>query len=168
MLKAYRIISYLLIVVAFFIGLGVMMLLGAAFSNPAILLSVFVAAAVVLYSFSSFQFLNKGIRRGEKMKPSRKDFIKVNAYVSLFFGVMNIVQTVTIIAEPVLLKEVISQVAAMPEAGINFSKDQLFNIMQSLVWFLLIYAVALVVHIQFSFRLLKIYAAVFDPSRDVE
>ena len=168
MLKAYRIISYLLIVVAFFIGLGVMMLLGAAFSNPAILLSVFVAAAVVLYSFSSFQFLNKGIRRGEKMKPSRKDFIKVNAYVSLFFGVMNIVQTVTIIAEPVMLREVINQVAQIPETGMNFSKDQLFNIMQSLVWFLLIYAVALVVHIQFSFRLLKIYAAVFDASRDAE
>jgi hypothetical protein len=168
MLKTYRIISYLLIVVAFFIGLGVMMLLGAAFSNPAILLSVFVAAAVVLYSFSSFQFLNKGIRGGQKLKPGRKDFIKVNAYVSLFFGVMNLVQTITIIAEPALLREVINQVAAMPASGMNFSKDQLFNIMQGLVWFLLIYAVALVVHIQFSFRLLKIYAAVFDHSRDVE
>ena len=168
MLKAYRLLSYLLIVVALFIGLGVMMLLGAAFSNPAILLSVFVAAAVVLYSFSSFQFLNKGIRRGEKLKPSRKDFIKVNAYVSLFFGVMNIVQTVTIIVEPTLFREVINQVAQIPETGKSFSKDQLYTIIQSIVWFLLIYAVALVVHIQFSFRLLKIYASVFDPSRDVE
>ena len=102
------------------------------------------------------------------MQILNKDFIKVNAYVSLFFGVMNIVQTVTIIAEPTLLREVINQVAQIPETGKSFSQEQLYTIMQSIVWFLLIYAVALVVHIQFSFRLLKIYASVFDPSRDVE
>ena len=168
MLKAYRIISYLLIIVAFFLGLGVLMLLLGAFSNPAILFSVFIAAGVVMYSFSSFQFLNKGIRAGQKMKPGRKDFIKVNAYVALFFGVMNIVQTITIMMEPTVLKQIITQVAAMPESGKMFSQDQLYGIMQTLIWFLLIYAVALVVHIQFSFRLLKIYASVFDPSRDVE
>jgi hypothetical protein len=54
----------------------------------------------------------------------------------------------------------------MPESGKIFSEDQVYTIMQSLVWFLLIYAIALVVHIQFSFRLLKIYSAVFDPSQD--
>ena len=168
MLKAYRLLSYLLIFVAFFIAMGVTMILPAAFSNPALLLSVFVAAGVVLYSFSSFQFLNKGIRRGEKMKPGRKDFIKVNAYVALFFSVMNLVQTITIIAEPGLLTEVINQVTSMPQASMALSKDQLYTIIQGLLGFLLVYAIALVVHIQFSFRLLKIYASIFDPSRDAE
>ncbi len=168
MLKAYRLLSYLLIVVAFFIGLGVTMILPAAFSNPALLFSVFVAAGVVLYSFSSFKFLNKGIRKGEKMKPGRKDFIKVNAYVALFFGVMNLVQIITIIAEPTILNQVLNELTKMPQTTLAISKDQLYTIIQSVLWFLLIYAIALVVHIQFSFRLLKIYASVFEPSHDVE
>ena len=166
MLKVYRLISYLLIFVAFFIGMGVLMLLVGAFANPAILFSVFIAAGVVLYSFSSFQFLNKGIRGGQKMKPGRKDFIKVNAYVALFFGVMNIVQTITIMMEPTVLKQIITQVAAMPESGKMFSENQLYSVMQTLMWFLLIYAIALVVHIQFTFRLLKTYAFVFEPTQD--
>jgi len=165
MLTVYRAISYLLLMVACFLTLSILLSLGVALANPPLLLPVFLLCGVVLYSFSSFQFLNKGIRAGQKMKVGRKDFIKVNAFVSLFFGVMIIVQVVTFIANPELLKEMMNQLATIPEAGMTISKEQMYVVMQSVLWFLLIYAIALVVHIQFTFRLLKTHASVFDATR---
>ena len=166
MLTVYRIISYFLIIVAGFLGLGVVMILGAAFSNPAVLFSVFLVAGVVLYSFASFQFLSKGIRKGQTMKPGRKDFIKVNAYVALFFGVMNLIQTITLIISPVGLKDVVDQFTTMPSAGSGFSVEQFYTMMKAVLWFLLIYAIALIVHIQLTFRLLRQYASVFHYEED--
>lgn len=162
MLTAYRILSYLLILVASFIGLGTLMLLTGAFTNPALLLSVFVAAGVVLYSFSSFQFFNKGIRRGEKMKASHKDFIKVNAYVALFFGVMNLFQSVTLIAEPKVIQQLLDQVTTGFQQPIPLKKEELYMLIRGVLYFLLIYALVLIVHIQLTFRLIKQYAIVFE------
>lgn len=166
MLTVYRIISYLLIVVACFLSLGVIMILGAAFANPAVLLSVFLVGGVVLYSFTSFQFFSKGIRKGQPMKPGKKDFIKVNAYVALFFGVMNLIQAITLIMTPVSIKDVVDQLGKMPGAGAGFSADQFYTIMQAICWFLIIYALALITHIQLTFRLLRIYASVFQSEED--
>jgi hypothetical protein len=162
MLTAYRILSYLLLPVASFIGIGVLMLLMGAFSNPAILLSVFVAGGVVLYSFSSFQFLTKGINRSHKLKPGRKDFIKVNAYVALFFGVMNLFQSVTLIADSKILNEVLGQVEKGFPQEMPFKKEQLYEIVRGMLYFLLIYAIALVIHVQLTFRLLRKFATVFQ------
>jgi len=166
MLGVYRIISYLLMFVAFFMSMGIFTILGPAFSNPALLLPVFIAGGVVLYSVSSFQFLQKGIRGGRKMKPSRKDFIKVNAYVSLAFALLNIFQTFTLIADPAVLKEVMRQLETMPKNEIPFSTDQLYTLIKVILWLLLGYAIALIVHVQITFRLLKIYAGVFDASQE--
>ena len=166
MLTVYRIISYLLIVVAGFIALGVITMLGAAFSNPAVLLSVFLAGGVVLYSFASFQFLTKGITKGQTMKPGRKDFIKVNAYVTLFFGVMNLIQAITLIIYPFGLKEVADQFTKMPTVGSGFSVEQFYTMMKAVLWFLMIYALALIVHVQLTFRLLRIHASVFHSGED--
>ena len=162
MLTAYRILSYLLILVASFIGLGVVMLLTAAFANPALLLSVFIASGVVLYSFSSFQFLNKGIIRNQKMKPGKKDFIKVNAYVALFFGVMNLFQSVTLIAEPKVINQILDQLSTGFQQQMPMNAAQLHGLVKGVLYFLMIYATLLIVHIQLTFRLLKRYAGVFQ------
>ena len=168
MLTTYRILSYLLLLVASFIGLGVLMLLMGAFSNPTILLSVFVAGGVVLYSFSSFQFLTKGINRNQKLKPGRKDFIKVNAYVALFFGVMNLFQSVTLIADPKILNEVLGQVEKGFPQEMPLKKEQLYDIIRGVLFFLMVYAIALVVHVQLTFRLLRKFATVFQPEDQVQ
>jgi hypothetical protein len=100
------------------------------------------------------------------MKPGRKDFIKVNAYVALFFGVMNLIQTITLIISPVGLKDVVDQFTTMPSAGSGFSVEQFYTMMKAVLWFLLIYAIALIVHIQLTFRLLRQYASVFHYEED--
>ncbi|MBU6159247.1 MAG: hypothetical protein KGP35_09510, partial [Bacteroidetes bacterium] len=126
MLTVYRILSYLLILVASFIGLGMLMLLTGAFTNPALLLSVFVAAGVVLYSFSSFHFLNKGVLKNQKIKTGRKDFIKVNAYVALFFGVINLFQSVTLIAEPKVIEQLLDQLTNTMRQPMPLKKEELY------------------------------------------
>lgn len=68
-----------------------------ALSNPALLLSLFVIVAVVIYSFSSFIFLVKGIDQQRVLKSGLQDLIKVNAYVAIIFVGMNIFQSVSII-----------------------------------------------------------------------
>ena len=57
----YRIFSYFLLVIAAILGIAALFALLFALSNPALLLSVFVIVAVVIYSIASFLFLLNGI-----------------------------------------------------------------------------------------------------------
>ncbi|MBX9782085.1 MAG: hypothetical protein K2X48_02220 [Chitinophagaceae bacterium] len=115
-LTLYRIFSYILLIIGIFIGLGVVISLLVALANPALLLNVFVGAAVVMYSFSSFLFLTRGIDGKQQLKPGMKDFIRVNAFVAIIFGVMNIFQATTVITNPSVLNEAIKQLPQMPNA----------------------------------------------------
>jgi len=164
MITIYRVISYFLLFVSFFLILGVLGFLLIALSNPALLLSVFVAAAVVLYSFSSFKFLRKGIDRQQVMKKRTKDFIKVNAYVALFFATMNVTQSIAIIMEPNLLKDAINQVSAIQKQDMGMSEERFLSIINQLVWGILIYGVALLTHVLISFKLLKLYSGKFTEN----
>jgi len=167
MITFYRILSYILLFFAFFLALGVLMMLGLAFSNPAILFTLFIVTAVVLYSFSSYQFFRKGIQRGQSFKKSKKDFIKVNAYVALFFACINFIQSFTVILDPSLLSEMLKQVSTIQQQTTGMSGDQLFVFIRILLWVFLFYALSLGAHIYFTFRFLKQYRGLFlDPQNE--
>lgn len=166
MLTTYRILSYILLFFAFFLAMGVITMLGIAFSNPAILLTLFIAAAVVLYSFSSFQFLRKGIDKEEPLKKSKKDFIKVNAYVALIFACINLMQSFTVILDPTLLKDMLKQVSTIQQPKEVLSGDQLFDFIRIVLWIFLFYAMALGVHVIISFQLLKKYSHLFPDKQN--
>jgi hypothetical protein len=166
MITVYRIISYILLLIACFFVLGIVGGLLVAFSNPALLFTVFIATAVVLYSFSSYQFLRKGIDRQQLLKKTTKDFIKVNAYVALFFALMNIFQSLTIIMQPSVLKDAIGQISAIQKQDMGMTEERFFSLMKQLVWALLFYGVALVAHIMISFKLIKIHADLFSIGKE--
>ena len=86
----YRIFSYILLVIAVFLGVLALLFLIASLGNAALLLSAFVITGVVLYSISSFLFLVNGIDGKQNLKARLKDLINVNGFVSIFF-VLNIV-----------------------------------------------------------------------------
>jgi hypothetical protein len=164
-LTIYRICSYILIVVGLFIGLAVVLALFIALANPALLLNVFVAAAVVMYSFSSFLFLINGIDGGKKQKSGLKDFIRVNAFVAVVFSIMNIFQAATIIMNPAILNEALSKMSNLATAKQTLPIGVMLNVMKGVIWFFLFYSVVLLVHIQFSFRYLKQYALLFSNNK---
>ena len=156
----YRIFSFFLLIIAFILGLGVMLTFFVALTNPALLLNVFVAAAVVMYSISSFLFLTKGIDGKQQLKPGMKDFIRANAFVTVFFGMMNIFQSITVITNPSVLNEAIKQLPQIPNAQ-QLPAGMILKVMKAAMWFLLFYAIVLLIHIQITFYLLKKHAHLF-------
>ena len=62
-------------------------------SNPAMLFGVFVFACVVLYMVKSVQFYRRHIEPGIPAKANTRDWIRVNAFVSVFF-VLRLLHTV--------------------------------------------------------------------------
>jgi hypothetical protein len=92
----------------------------------------------------------------------------VNAYVALFFGVMNLFQSVTLIADPKILNEVLGQVEKGFPQEMPLKKEQLYDIIRGVLFFLMVYAIALVVHVQLTFRLLRKFSAVFQPEDQVQ
>ncbi|MFT3843758.1 MAG: hypothetical protein QM725_01800 [Lacibacter sp.] len=161
-LLIYRIASFIIVIVAAFLGFASLFALLMALGNPALLLSVFVIVAVVIYSFTSFIFLIKGIDGRNQLQPKLKDWIKVNAYVAIVFVFMNIFQSITIISNPVILNEALKQISAVQKTAAPVSMDVMIKIVKAVIWFLLVYAIILGMHISATFRLLKQYAHLFE------
>jgi hypothetical protein len=160
-LLIYRIFSYFLLIIAAILGIAALFALLIALSNPALLLSVFVIAAVVIYSIASFLFLLNGIDGKRQLQLKLRDWIKVNAYVAIVFVGMNIFQSIAVLQNPVILSDAVKQVSDMQQSNSPVSSALMLRIMKAVVWFLLFYAVVLGVHISFTFRYLKQYAHLF-------
>ncbi len=157
----YRIFSYVLIVIAAFFGIASLFALLMALVNPALLLSVFVIIAVVIYSIASFVFLQKGINSNQPLQPRLKDWIKVNAYVAIVFVGMNIFQSVAVINNPNLLQEAMKQATGMQAFSSPLSETLVLKMIKAIIWFMLIYSVILGIHILQTFRYLKEYTHLF-------
>ena len=100
------------------------------------------------------------------MKKSTKDFIKVNAYVALFFASMSVFQSLTILMDPTVLKDAISQLSAIQKQDKGMSQYDLSSLMQQMIWVILFYGVALVTHVLISFKLLKTYSGIFSIAKE--
>jgi Na+/H+-translocating membrane pyrophosphatase len=79
---------------AILFAMGVLLFLSTAFANPALLFPLFLIACIVIYSFASLNFLIKGIDGKKNLKKSSKDWIKVNAIVSIVFALLMIIECV--------------------------------------------------------------------------
>ncbi|MEQ1797659.1 MAG: hypothetical protein ABL872_06890 [Lacibacter sp.] len=164
-LVLYRIFSYFLIAIAALLGIISLLGLLVGLSNPEILLDVFVMAAVVVYSFSSFFFLLNGIDGKQQLKSKAKDIINVNAYVALVFVMMIIFRVILIVNNPSILDDKVKEMISMQGARSPVTADILGRFMQAVLWSFLFYAVILGAHISMTFRLLKQYAHLFGEKK---
>ena len=165
-LTFYRIFSYFLLVIAAIFGIAALFALLVALSNPALLLSVFMIVAVVIYSIASFLFLLNGIDGKRQLQPKLRDWIKVNAYVALVFVMMNIFQSIAVLQNPAILSDAVKQVTDMQQSKLPVSSALMLRVMKAVVWFMLFYAVILGIHISFTFRYLKQYAHLFGEKNN--
>ena len=60
-LKWYTVLSYCLIPIALFFAFLDILILLSSLANPSVLIMVFIVACLVIYTFTSFKFLKKGI-----------------------------------------------------------------------------------------------------------
>lgn len=160
----YKITSYILLPIAALFGVFTLILLFVALANPPMLLPLFVVACVVIYVITSFKFLNKGIIRKNECKPGLRDWIKVNAYVSVIFATLMLIQTIAVVQNPELMSKALDDTLAMQPANQQLSKAMMMNMVTGIMYFFGVISVLLFIHIFITFRLLKQYRYLFEAS----
>ena len=162
-LLPYRILSYILLPVAVLIGILTAFMLMVAFANPTLLLVVFLFASVVIYVIASFIFLQKGIDQKQPCKHALKDWIKVNAIVSIIFCVMFLAQSIFLLGNSKLLNEALQQMITQQQSMMVLPEATYFKMLKGVLYFFLIFCSLLLAHIVLSFRILKTYGKMFMP-----
>lgn len=160
-LKTYQILSILLLPVAVLFTISGLFSLSMVVGNPSLLLPFGILSATVMYIFFSFQFLTKGILRNIQCQASLKDWIKVNAYVTLVFALMCIVQFISVSLHPELLDNLIVQMKTMQQKEAP-SPDLFYKTLKGILFGMLAIGVVLIGHVLLTFTLLKKHEELFQ------
>jgi hypothetical protein len=159
-LTIFRILTFILLPFAAMFGFMDILFLLSALVNPALLLIVFILGAFVIYTFVSLQFLTRGIDTGLACKPGLRDWIRVNAFVSLFLGVMFLLNALSIFfTNDITLRQYVSQfMQAQPNIPAMLNVELFMTIMKGMAYFMFFLSIILLAHIQINFKLMKKYA----------
>ncbi len=162
-LTIFRLLTYILVPFASFFAVMDLIMLLSALANPSILFGVFLLGAFCIYVFAYLIFLIRHIDRDQPAKPSLKDWIKVNAYASLFLGFQFLITAVGIfyMGEHDLRNVVDKFLESQPNMPSNLNITLFVKMMRGAAYFLFFFAFVLLVHITIGFRLLKQYAYLY-------
>lgn len=164
-LTFFKIISFLLIPVALLFGfLDVAVIIMALSGNPAILLMAFAMACFVIYVFASMYFLLNGINHERPCKASLKDWIKVNAYGSLFVSVLFLMNASAVFfINDINLRQIISEMMEQqPEISGKITLDVFIKMFRVVAGLMFIISALTITHILIHFKLLKRYDYLFS------
>jgi len=155
--KLYLVLSYILIPIALFFGFMVSIAFIIAFANPSVLLPAFAMACIVIYSFSSFKFLKLGIEREQILTNKLKDWIKVNAYVSLLMFCLIFLNAVGIFLsnDASLIHysdNLIAQQSGLPP---GFNSQLYVKILRIASYFLFVIGAVGILHIRMTLKLVR-------------
>ena len=165
-IKLYKVLTYILIPIALFLGFIDTILLMLSLLNPSSLLYVFILACFVIYTFVSFKFYRLGLEREQPLKKNLKDWVKVNAIVSIFLCSLFCLNGLSILLSNnanlnQYIDEIITQQPGFPK---EITPTTIINILKGIsVAFLIIGSVGLI-HIRLSFRFLKQYGYLFEEA----
>lgn len=164
--KLFRITSAILTPIVFILAFIMVPFVFFAFSNPVMLLGIFVFACVVLYMLKSVQFFRRNITLGVPAKASNRDWIRVNAFVAIFFVLQILYNAYYLFfMHQELMQTIQVWINTMQDAQgattMPVTADQMYGALKNLMIFFLIVDVLLAVHIVCSFKLLKKYKGLF-------
>lgn len=162
--KLYIVLSYILLPIALFFGFMDSLLLLSALANPSALILVFAMACIVIYSIASFKFLKLGIEREQTQTTKLKDWIKVNAYVSLMMFSLIFLNAVSILISNDatligFIDEFLAQQSGLPP---GFNSQFVLKIMRTAAYFLFVIGAVGIVHIRMTLKLVKEYDYLFE------
>lgn len=149
----YRILTVLMNIFCFFICISLVFGLMMVFSNPGLAFGFFMMLCVVLYAWYSNKFLNTVIIRQLPFTKRQKDWLQVNAIVTLIFAVIMVTQSVTFIRNPDLVK------AAFEQMPVQSPTSLIYN--TSVV--LLCFALVLLIHVSWTFALIRQNRDMIEP-----
>ncbi len=162
--KLYIVLSYILLPIALFFGFMDSLLLLSALANPSALILVFAMACIVIYSIASFKFLKLGIEREQTQTTKLKDWIKVNAYVSLMMFSLIFLNAVSILISNdatliSFIDEFLAQQSGLPP---EFNSQFVLKIMRTAAYFLFVIGAVGILHIRMTLKLVKEYDYLFE------
>lgn len=149
-------LTFLLLPFSFFFALmGVLLLLLSVF-NLQVLLPVFMLICFCIYMVTSNRFLQK-IKQEQPITKGLRDWIRVNAYVSIFMSLLFLLNALVIVFLPAGKLETMLQpsIDLMGNMATGISVDKLIHQMKLFSIFLLVLSLLLLVHIFINFRLQK-------------
>jgi hypothetical protein len=153
--STYGLFYIVLFPVALILSIIFLICLGPAFSIPILLLLEFVFAGFVVYTITSFIFYNRAIRQQLSYKPSLRDLIRVNAFIIIIPCLYLILQGIIIVANPGIINILIQQVKTVQPQMPPMSEATLAKLLLRLYIFLMVYAIVVIAHVIYTFRLLK-------------
>jgi len=158
------VLSYCLIPIALFFAFLDILILISSLANPGALIMVFIVACLVIYTFTSFKFLKKGIELEQSQRKKLKEWIKVNAFVSLFLCSLFFINSISILisTNDVLMgfiNDFIQQQSGFPA---QVTSKMILSILRGVSVFLLITSIIGIVHIRTTLRLVKQYDHLFE------
>jgi len=162
-LSFYRVITYILIPFASILGIMDLLMIPSAIGSPSILFSVFLLAAFSIYVFASLLFLVRHIDANKQAKHSLKDWVKVNAYASLFLGIQFLISAISIFFMPTQdLSDYIDKfLGTQPNMPSTINTALFIKVMHVAAYFLFFFSLLLLAHITLGLRLIKQYAYLF-------
>lgn len=164
-LTIYRILSFLLLPMAILFSIAVLLLIRAAFANPAMLLPLFLIACIAIYTFTALNFLIRGIDGKRFLGKSSRDWLRVNAFASTVFSLLMIIQCTILLIHPEMLQQITVQAKENAGAEFKMNKAAFENYLRVTCYFFLVYAIVLFAHIILSFQYLKKYAYLFQNEK---
>ncbi len=152
-LFVYRLLSFIVNLFCMFMAILLLFSVFMALANPAFAFGAFIMLGVVLYAWYANKFFNRVIVMKDVFTRRQKDWLQVNSIVAIVFAIMSIRSSAEILMHPHIVDEIAKQlpVAASPgKLSINTSK-----LMINLSTILLFFCVLLVIHICWTFILLR-------------
>ena len=106
-----------------------------------------------------------GVNKKLPLGASIKDWIKVNAYVTLFLGFQFMLVSVSIfyMGSANLQEFAEKAMAAQPNMSSQMNSGLFLKMLKGMAYFFFFLSLALLVHISICFKLLKEYAHLFLP-----
>lgn len=161
----YKIFTYLLLPFALIMLLTFFPMLMAAFASPTALLPLFMLACIIIYIVCSYTFLQKGLVREMACKKSLRDWIKVNAYVSIAFVILMLAQISVLLSNSSETSKQLMDAFVMQSNG-NVPPQLTTTLIQKMLnfimYFMFIYSIILGVHIFITLRFIKLYNHIFS------
>jgi membrane protease YdiL (CAAX protease family) len=148
----YRILSLIINFIAALLAVSLLFSIPMLLSSPITMLSAFMMIAVILYSWFSFQFRKHVLQQHQTVRHSLRDWVRVNGIVTLVFSFMTIISVLPLLQN--------SQSFTDALKGMGFEMP--LKSVTGFFYGMLCYAIALVIHILWTFSLIKKNEAFFE------
>jgi membrane protease YdiL (CAAX protease family) len=148
----YRILSLIINTVAVMLTVSLLGSIPMLMSSPQTMLSAFMMIAVILYSWFSFKFRRDVLQKQQTVSHSLRDWVRVNGIVTMIFSIISILGITPLLANPQPFVEAIK----------NFGVTMPLKSVITFCYIMLVYAIVLLVHILWTFALLKKHKEYFQ------